>query len=38
MTQFFGEYFDIIVIVAMTIFMLVLSGVSIDDALRGGRP
>lgn len=37
MVSFFGDHFPAIVVVSMLMFMLVLGGVSIDEAVRGRR-
>lgn len=35
MVSFFGDHFPAMVVASMLMFMLVLGGVSIDDAVRG---
>lgn len=37
MAQFFGDHFPILVLGTMLTFILVLGGLSIEDAIRGPR-
>lgn len=38
MAQLFGTYFPYMVVIAMLSFMLVLGGLSIEEAWRGRKP